>query len=539
MRTLRRRWQDEDEGFALASVISMMLLGAIIVTIMLTATMRTIGSTTATRASVQAKAAAQTGIDDVRAMLEAGTCASGTVTGSNPGYTAVLHVSTGTEATASDPVGCPSSSAHSVLVVSTGKASARGVGDAAGDARTVEALLTKPGRSPKFNKAAFGRFGVSLATNLKLLDTSASDSADIFTEGNFTCSSNMVVEGDVYAKGWATFSSAPCKVKGDVLVEGDFTCAAGTTIGGNLYVGGNATFTSTECDIKGIVHVGGNLSMSTGGTKMGTSVSVRGNMSTSGLPATSVETLAIGGTLNGSTGWWWSETKAAYGTRMAEHASVPAPPTYPVDPANEFPQVTADDPAITTGFTPKSWKTTVAAGISGLGWSPDPCGLSAGGSAFPTPIKITTNTRFDTRSECAASGGITVGMGLWFELHADLVIVADKFTQNGNVKFTSGDGAKHSVYIVNPWPTGATTCSTTSGDGIKFESGTWTQDATTAVLLYSAKTVSISTTPTFYGQLYGCSLNVSTSSTLNYVPVGSVSDPSANPWTLSYVRDAG
>jgi hypothetical protein len=107
------------------------------------------------------------------------------------------------------------------------------------------------------------------------------------------------------------------------------------------------------------------------------------------------------------------------------------------------------------------------------------------------------------------------------------------------VKFTSGDGAKHSVYIVNPWPTGATTCSTTSGDGIKFESGTWTQDATTAVLLYSAKTVSISTTPTFYGQLYGCSLNVSTSSTLNYVPVGSVSDPSANPWTLSYVRDAG
>lgn len=533
MRVLGRRLHDEDEGFALATVLAVMLLCAITVTVMLTATMRSIGSTTATRASVQAEATAQAGIDVVRSMLDAKTCTSGTVSGT--GWTVKIHSSTTATATAADVVGCPSSSARSVFLESTGTASSVGVGNTTGDRRTVEALLTKPGSSPKFNKAAFGKNGVSLNTNLKLMDSTNTQSADVFTEGTFACATNMVVQGSVYAKGNVTFSSSPCRVDGDVLTEGNFVCAAGTTIGGDLYVRGNADFTSSACDVRGTVHVGGSVYMSTGGTKMGTALIARGNLSVDGLPASSVSTITVGGRVNNSTAYWYNQMKAAYGARMVELAAVALPPSYPVDEANQFPILRADDPQITTGFAAKSWSSTVLGGITN-GNNPPPCNLEWGGNAYGSPIKITTNTRLDARSECPS--GVTIGMGLWFELSADLVVVADSIKQNGNFRITSGDGKKHSLYLVSPWAAGASTCSTT-GMGIQLTSGTWTQDPVTSVLLYSAKPLEVKTTPTLYGQAYGCTLSLSTSTVLNYNPVGATSDSSTAAWALSYIRDAG
>lgn len=536
MRTLGRRRQD-DEGFALASVVAMMLLGAIIVTIMLTATMRTIGTTTATRASVQAKAAAQAGVDAARSMLDAGTCSAGTFTGTNPAYTVTLHPSTGQNATASLPIGCPTSTSRSVIVVATGTASALGTGNDAGDARAVEALLVKPGDSPRFDKAAFGLTGVAANTSLQLIDASGTTSADIFTEGSYTCSSAQTIDGDLYAKGSILFSSGPCIVNGTVLTEGNFDCRAGTTILGDLYVKGNADFTSQPCDIRGIVHVGGNVTIPNAHTPTGSALVVRGNVTISGKMPDSVQTITIGGVLTG-TASFVTDTRTRWGSRLAEGSTVAMPPSYPTDAAAQFPQLTADDAQITTGFTSKSWRTTVSSSMSGLGWSPDPCtGLGSGGTAFPNPIAINVNTRFDTRSEC--STGVTLGMGIWFELKADLVVVASSINQNGNVRFTSGDGQKHSVYIVVPWTSGATTCSATGPDGITLTSGAWTQDANSIVLLYAARPITVKTVPTFYGQIYGCTLKLETTMNLNYVPVGATVDPSTVPWSLSYIRDEG
>lgn len=533
MRALRRRLRGGDEGFALATVLAITLICAIAVTVMLTATMRSIASTTSTRASVQAEATAQAGIDTVRAQLDSGACSAGTVTGT--GWTVTIHPSTTSSASASDAVGCPSSGAQSVFLVSTGTASSTGIGSAAGDTRTVQSLLTKPSSTPKFNKAAFGKNGVNLSTNLKLLDATSAKSADVFTEGTFTCASNMTIQGSVYAKAGATFSSAPCQVEGNVLTEGNFTCAAGTVIGGDLYVGGNADFTSAACDIRGIVHVGGNVSMPNGGTKLGTSLTVKGQFSISGLPATSVTAITVGGRVNSGTGYWYDELRKAWGSRLAENATVAVPTKYPTDEADTFPVLRADDPLITTGFTSRSWSSTVLDAMTS-GSKPSGCSLEWGGNRYTAPIKITTNTRMDARTECAS--GITMGMGLWFELSADLVIIADSIQQNGDIKITSGDGKKHSLYLISPWAASATTCST-SGSGISFTSGTWNQDPVTSVLLYSAKPLSIVTTPTLYGQAYGCTLSLSTSTVLNYSPVGATADPTSASWALIYIRDAG
>ena len=152
---------------------------------------------------------------------------------------------------------------------------------------------------------------------------------------------------------------------------------------------------------------------------------------------------------------------------------------------------------------------------------------------------ISSNTRFDTTKASECAGGVTVGMGLWFELRADMVIVADRFNQNGPVRFSSGDGQKHSVYIVNPWPSGASTCTASGAAGIEFTSGVWTQDDKTSVLLYSARPIHVSTNPTFYGQMYGCTIVADTATNLTYLPAGSTVDPATMPWSLSYVRDRG
>jgi hypothetical protein len=537
MRTLGRRLHGEDEGFALASVIAMMLLGALIVTIMLTATMRSIGSTTATRASVQAKAAAQAGVDAARSILDGGTCTSGTITGTNPAYTVTLHPSTGQNATASLPIACPTSTSRSVMVVSNGTATNLGTGNTSGNARAVESLLVKPGDSPRFDKAAFGLTGVNANTGIVLTDGTATKSADIFTEGSYTCSTGQVIEGDLYAKAGVLFSSGPCKVQGTVLTNGDFKCAAGTTIEGDLFVGGNADFTSQPCDVRGTVHVGGNVTIPNAGTPAGSTLMARGNLSVSGALPDSITTITLGGTLTG-TETFITDTRARWGSRLSEHATVAVPPSYPTDAAAQFPKVLADDPAITTGFVDKPWKATIAAVVKTSGGTPDPCGLNWGENGFPNPITINVNTRFDTRTEC--SGGLTIGMGITFELNADLVILTENFSQNGDVKFTSGDGKKHSVYIISPWQKGATTCSPWGSGRMQFTSGKWTQDPVTSVMVYSRAGIGVTIkNQQFYGQMYGCTLDLATSTILNYVPVGSVVDPSTLPWSLSYVRDRG
>jgi hypothetical protein len=75
---------------------------------------------------------------------------------------------------------------------------------------------------------------------------------------------------------------------------------------------------------------------------------------------------------------------------------------------------------------------------------------------------------------------------------------------------------------------------------MQFTSGKWTQDPVTSVMVYSRAGIGVTIkNQQFYGQMYGCTLDLATSTILNYVPVGSVVDPSTLPWSLSYVRDRG
>ncbi|RMI12843.1 hypothetical protein [Cellulomonas triticagri] len=101
-----------DDGYVLASVIGMMTVLLLVVPMVLAATMSTTGWATAQRASVQARAAAEAGIDIARAAFAAGGSwcgVGGTLSSSftDPSYDVTVYSSSSGPATASGSPTCP------------------------------------------------------------------------------------------------------------------------------------------------------------------------------------------------------------------------------------------------------------------------------------------------------------------------------------------------------------------------------------------------------------------------------------------------
>lgn len=532
---MSRRREQDDDGYVLACVLGIMAILVVVVPMMTAAMVAQIGWSTAGRAAVGSRTAAESGIAWVQADLARGRCTTAVVREASYRFEVTIHSSATGDATRTSPVQCPTASTRSVLLVSTGTAAVPGVGNSLGDTSVMEARLNRPVDTPRFAHAMTSPGGGAANTNLTLQDGTGSGSADLVVGGELVCATRMTVGGSVYAGGDVTVSSSPCAVDGDLVVGGDFVCASGMTVGGDLHVTGRATFSSRGCTVAGRVVVGGDAEVSVGGTALGTGLVVGGDLAMSGAPPTSVQSIAVGGRLTGSAR---SAVVAAWGPRFQEGGPVAAPDPFPAQAVADFPRLTASDPDITTGFTARSWSAAVA-GSATPGTAA--CRMTAGGDAFATPIRVDVPTRFDTRTECP--GGVTLGMGVWLELAADAVLVADGINQNGNIRITSADGRPHSLYLVDPWPDGAPTCTSTGTPGINLTNGTWTQDPVTSVLLYSARPLHVGTSPTITGQVFGCTLSAANNMTLVYSPVGAGSlvvqpSPTARPWELQFIRDS-
>jgi hypothetical protein len=514
--------------------MSAIVLTSIMATSILAMTLFATGHTTATRASTQAFAAAEAGAQAVATSLLSGaTCADAyaSAVGVTPQYSVtVRHQKKGSVAWSA---GCPDSNSDSLKITSTGYAQSNGAaGNSSGNQRSVEMLLTRPVPVPAFNKAIFGELSMGFSTDLHVTPTGA-DSPDLFTNGDFTCSSGMTVAGSIFVSGNALWSSSPCTADGDVIVEGNMKCPAGTTIGGNLYVTGTMTFTgsaSSPCKILGNVWIGGNTSTSTGGgTVIGGSLTIHGGLSLTGdFPVAGA--VKVRGAITSA---YWR------GVFLASHASNPVtendlsvgmPPTIPSTPDNVFPQLTPTSPQW-LGFATGDWTTMRKLGLTST-YDTNVCAPYSG--SLTKPITIATKTAFDTRTICA--GGVDSGT-VKFVLNADAVIFVNTFKEAGDVQIVSGDGLPHSLYIVQPWPAGLVGCPASAG-GITFGYGNWTQDTSTSVFLYTPSTVEMTTSPALRGQIYGCKIDANTAFTLNFAIAGSaVPSVTLSALTLQYTRD--
>ena len=542
VRVLRSRWARtrEDAGVALVAVIGLMVLVGIIAATVVSATGATVAVTTATRADVQAKATAEAGIEYVESLVGLGGCAaeeSGGVVNAPvglPDFSAQIFWSTVGSATRASAAGCPPATATSVLVVSTGRATASGIGDASKNTATVEALY-EYSDVPEFslNKAVFTGTNMTFNNLARVLrDASAPDlAADVYAGGQeYTCNAGSLIEGSVYLRGgdnpvagWFKNENGGCTIKGDLISRSDVFCNGGMTVGRNLYTQRRLEVNNTACKVTGNVGVELGLT-SSGGYQVGGDVQVNGNYLDHGH-------VTVGGRLSVAGNLVW-----ATGTPGSFPYTHPAArKTIPNIPDEKFPELTDDwINSNFAGWARPGWNATMLA-AKGASWVTNVCNQ---GSASMGTLVISTNTILDSRGDCGPN--TEIGGGLTIELKADLVILATNLSKAGNLTIKSGDGAEHEIYIMSPWDPTKTACDS-AGSAMSFSWGTLQQaDGKSRMFIYAPRGFQTSTESAIRGQIYACHVTMSTNQTIIYAPVSGLSGSPSDGATglqMVYERD--
>lgn len=564
-----------DRGSSLVAVIGIAAVLAVFAVILVGSVVFAVGQATASRASVSAKSAAEAGLEAAAAAVTGGACwVGGANSSTTPRWTAqVQRLVT----PAADPAleaswtnGCPTVPAPPgstmFRVISTGWTGEKGSGNASGDVRTMVAQFNVKQRppTPEFNQAIFGKVNTSASTNLtitgtdadiltdhfvcstamdssggvyinsslsetSILNTTCKIQGDLISKGNIDCPANGLVGGDAVIAGNVTWNTT-CKVDGDMWVGGNLNCPAGGTIGGNLTVVGNFTMTS-GCNVGGDIHVGGTMSISNTKT-------FPGNIWVDRVNANAGMTITAGGSFRVKSGLSGGiNASRLYGSPVTvpdPSLAAPAAPNMEVwfptgDPALQFPKVTASD-ARWSGWTMRRWVTDLnPLRGSGYTWA-DVCQISSSG-VFTSPLTITTPTIYDLTAStgsggCGTSNRVGLGGSLVVKLYADLVLFVPGAEFRNPIRFESADGARHSVYVVEPWPTSMTSCSAppSSVRGVNLRAWgdpTITQGPNTTLMVYTPGTIGAQGSVAMTGQLYGCNADLSNPVTLTFEPANS------------------
>ncbi|RNE59218.1 hypothetical protein EEJ31_10645 [Cryobacterium tepidiphilum] len=256
MHRISRRARD-DRGSALVAVIGLMAIGAVITLTLTAATLNSLKVTTSTRASVQARAAAEAGIDVAVAQLRT-TDACSTDASGHLAFTPVSGVNIQSITISHDgTAGCPVETSTSVQIASTGAATAKGVaGASSGDRFTIvetydyDLIITQV----PLDGVAVYAYTVDGTLKKFQLDSDANSVATsvMIKTGDVECTNGASIGGDlVLGNGSAKLDM--CDVAGSVHVSKDVTVNK-TEVGGDVWAGGLATVTNST--VGGVVQSG-------------------------------------------------------------------------------------------------------------------------------------------------------------------------------------------------------------------------------------------------------------------------------------------
>lgn len=218
---IMNRSRDEERGSALIAVLGVMAVTAIIAVTVTASTVNSLGVTSSTRASVQARAAAEAGVDRALVDLQA-ACTTAFDSTTDPHYKYDLWYAMSSTSPAWNH-GCPPDDAKLIRILSTGYASSPGVaGVSSGDSRTVEAVyayIPVYVEVPQIDPAVYAHTMEGVFRNFVLNTASASIAADVMIKnGNVVCSNGATIDGSVIlANGYVDLDR--CNVNGDVHVS--------------------------------------------------------------------------------------------------------------------------------------------------------------------------------------------------------------------------------------------------------------------------------------------------------------------------------
>ncbi len=440
MDRVRRCRRGDDPGFAMLTVILLMVLVTGLATVAVAAAVRNVHGSGLSRAKVQAVDAAEAGVDDVYAELQnsigtsvpCGGDIKGTLSSGSTYVVNIDYYSTYPPAAGDTPIACSSGTglasapaAALITAVATPTQAYQGAGNLG--TRKVQSLVRLsplPSSSNGFDQALFSDASVT-TTNSVTINGDGGLNGNLYTNGDFECNSNSTFAGSVVTQGSAYVTNS-CSVQGDLWAAGNVKADSNPTIAGMLKSStGNATLQSSVGIGKGITVAGTCCSSALGKT-------------TDGKTATS---------------YWNPVSYGVTGMAAPPHIEMPRVQFVPSDWAGE-------------GFTEVSWKDVITPALKNsshsactdLGnWS-----VKNGVVNVLPPSKTVEPLLIDALDDCSGTG---ISMqSLTLKLYADAAIFAPSFEFQNSLTFTSGDGAVHNLWLIVPWSNGSETCESSGVD---------------------------------------------------------------------------
>jgi Tfp pilus assembly protein PilX len=400
-----------DDGVALLVAIALMALATVMMVTMTTIVIRENRQSGRDRDRSVSVMTAEGGIDTALAQIQNTAvasipCGSTTQTSSNaqPEVVSITTTVTYYDA-AGTALSCPiadTTIATQAEVRSVAVSAPAGGGQQV--TRRMETLVQlKPKYANDLDRAIFGNSAVQVANNFDLYGQSGPD-ADVYTNGNFTCSNNQHFRGSIYAQGSITMNQS-CQIDVNANARTGFTIS------------------SPQSTVSGDVLVSNGSASVTGGT--------------------------IGGKVKAVT-----VTPASYCTSNPSKC-VTGTGAAPAPPSIAFPQLgTSTQPWIDNGYTNVFTATTCnnSATTSADGW------LNANGPTLTQKTLIVVpdslNCPFNFKTSVKT-----------VKLNQDVAIFDyDGISLSNSLTFTSQDSTKHYLYFIQPY---GSTCGT-GGLGISL-----------------------------------------------------------------------
>ena len=506
----------------MVGVLGVMGVTAVIAVTTTTASLHAVGITTSTRASVEAEAAAEAGIDFAASKLAASICQGLYTSTTAPTFSVVvsysnLLTSPGTSDN-SWVAGCPTlTGAQRLKLVSTGTANTVGVaGNTTGNVRKVEAIYpytpSPPANAIIPSGAALYSFAQVDPTlnDFSVTQGSTTRASIQYLSGNLACASNTTIVADIILGAGSFATTSDCVINGDLWASSLVTIQGGE-IKGNVVSAGIQGGVSVSLSNSGIID--GNI-FATGPVSINGLVggNIVAGPTLGGSTFTSIS--SVGGSVI-SAGTVSAPNGVIKGTVSTSRSGIVTPTIPFVPPWVDYAYSASD--WVSSGGTPYAVQTLTTCSPSVLSTS-----LT---SLANSPVPMILDTR--------ACGSVTNLSGYNMTLTSDSVIVANGFNFNSN-NIQAPSAPDKRLWIIVPDTVADRKPTCLAGSSFNIGNGV-TVGPHVAAMIYSPCGVSLAG-GVWTGQIYSSSTGTSAEFLLNFLQVGL---PTVNLSTGQYLAPAG
>lgn len=512
-----------ERGSAILGVLGVMGVTVVIGITVTTASLHAVGITTSTRASVEAEAAAEAGIDYAASQLATSVCQAQYSSSTAPIFSVVVSYSdlSAPPGTTDNSwvSGCPTTDteAQRLKLVSIGTASTKGVaGNTTGNVRKVEAIYPYTPSPPSYTIVPSGPATYSYSqidptiNNLTITQAGTIRPTLVYLSGSATCTSGSQITGDVILGSGGLSITSGCTINGDLSTAGVVSIQSGEVTGNVNAAGvqsGTSVSLSNSAVVDGNIFAGGPVSIDgkVGGNAVAGPVSGTSTFSSQSSVGGSVVSAGTVSAANGSVKGTITQNKSGIVT-----------PTVPFAP-----------PWIDYAYSPSDWVASNGTPYSVLTMTS--CTSSVLSSALATLAGSATPMILDTR----VCGSVTNFSGNNLTLTSDSVILANGFNfSSNNIQASTAPNKRLWIIIPDTVRDAQPTCPTNSSASIGNNVHV---GPNVAAMIYSPCAIS-NGGDVWTGQMYSSSIGTSANFVLNFLQIGL---PTVNLSTGQYLAPTG